>query len=218
MKKIFIVIIISIPAGLWITSSSSCNKGCPDRLFYRIPYEVYPMRDTFAVGDTLWVELNFSKDMTDEIGNIKNSFPNFDFQINAGCERIDIDPPLAHTLDFLSIHTLIGSDSSANLPVSGVSYYRLVPVYSLENYTFKCFFIVKEKGLFSFGLGSTASTEENPLQFNGVCDNIPIQFGSHLANDSENNYHILQWATNPAYHRIDAQRFRDYGGYCFVVR
>ena len=176
------------------------------------------MKDTFTVGDTILLELNFNKDMADEIGGIKNSFPNFDFQINAGCERIDIDPPLAHTLDYLSIHTSIGSDSSASLPVSGVSFYRLVPLYSSEKYVFKCTFTVREKGVFSFGLGSTASTRENPLQFEGVCDNVPIEFGSHLANDSENNYHMLQWAANPAYHRIDAKRFSDYGGYCFVVK
>ncbi|MCB0542581.1 MAG: hypothetical protein KDC70_03645 [Saprospiraceae bacterium] len=218
MKYSIIVLLIAIPIIIWMLFSAACNKNCPDYLFYRIPYSLNPLRDTFNVNDTLWLEIKFNEIMTDDVGQIMNSFSNIDFHINAGCERIDIDPPLAYTSAYIDINTLIGSDSLNNLPISGVSYYRINPIYMSGNYSYKCWILLKEKGLFSFGLGSSASTDEKPFQFKGNCDNVPVEFGSRLENDSENNYHMLQWASNPAYHKIEAKRFSDYGGYCFVVK
>lgn len=187
----------------------------PDYLLYRIPYSLYPMKDTFSVGDTLWLEMDFGTEMTDEIGGIKNSFVDYDFRLESTCERIDIDPPLAHTTNYLSINTLIGSDSSINLSASSVSYYEITPVYSSDKYTFKCAFIIQEKGLFLFGT-SPYNSEENPFQIIGACDNLSVDIGCVLENELENNFQMLQFASNPAYHKLKPENLRS--NFCFFVQ
>lgn len=202
----------------WTTSCTSCkDKNCPDSLFYRVPYSLFPMRDTFSVGDTLWMEMNFSDELIDTGGNIKNSFQNYDFRLGIGCERIDIDPPLAHTIDYLKIITVAGKDSSISLPSSGVSFFTFAPNYSNKKYIFKCALVMREEGLFYFGAGPSESLGE-PFKINSECDNISVDLGSKIDNEIDNNYHMLQWAANPAYHSLSSERFRNYGGYCFVVK
>jgi hypothetical protein len=80
---------ITIPIATFIlalvTSCTSCkDKNCPDYLLYRLPAALYPQKDTFNIGDTLWVDMNFHEDIVDEIGSIKNTFNNYDF-LNRVC-------------------------------------------------------------------------------------------------------------------------------------
>lgn len=202
----------------WASSCTSCkDKNCPDYLFYRIPYSLHPMKDTFTVGDTLWLTMDFSEELIDERGNIKNTFQNYDFRMGIGCERIDIDPPLAHTLDYLRIFTLIGTDSSIFLPSSGVSLFTFVPDYTDKKYVFKCALVIQEKGLFYFGAGPSEGLGE-AFTIDGECENMPLEIGSKLVDEANNNFYMLQWASNSAYHSLSLDRFRNYGGYCFVVK
>jgi hypothetical protein len=161
--------------------------------------------------------MDFIDELTDERGNIKNSFPNYDFRLGIGCERIDIDPPLAHTLEYLKIITLVGKDSSIFLPSSGISFFTFVPNYANKKYTFKCALIMQKKGLFYFGAGPSESLGD-PFAIDGECKDIPLDIGSKIDNETDNNYHMLQWATNSVYHSLSTERFQNYGGYCFVVK
>lgn len=212
--------IFILPAFIVFISSfcTSCkDKNCPDHLFYRIPYSLSPIKDTFNVGDTLRLEMNFRDELIDEIGNVKNIFLDYDFRIELQCGRIDSDPPLSNTSDCIDIRTIVGRDSSVLLPQSGVSFYKIIPEYSNKTYTFKCELVLKEKGLLYFGI-VPFNTNADPFEISGECDHLPITIGSKLDNEAENNYHMLQWAANPVYHTFDEKRFSDYGGYCFVVK
>ena len=67
-------------ANALILFSISCcsdeNKGCPDYLQYQVPYTASPIKDTFQLGDTIWIEMDFSDHLTDLHGGITNTFSN----------------------------------------------------------------------------------------------------------------------------------------------
>jgi hypothetical protein len=175
------------------------------------------MRDTFSVGDTLLLEMNFGEELTDERGGIKNSFSNYDFRLDLGCSRIDVDPPLPQALNFLALNTIVGEDSSVTLSQSGTSYYIIKPTFNNGIYSFKSELIIVKEGLYVIGITPFESPSE-PFSIKGECDHVTVRIGSKLENDEENNFHMYQWAANPVYHTFDEKRFKDYGGYCFVVK
>jgi hypothetical protein len=173
--------------------------------------------DTFALGDTLLLEMNFSHELTDEQGGVKNSFPNYDFRLELGCGRIDVDPPLSQDINFLTLSTTVGKDSTVILSQSGISYYIIKPIFDNGIYSFKSELIVRKEGLYVLDITPYESPSE-PFSIKGECDHVTVRIGSKLENDEQNNFHMYQWAANPVYHTFDEKRFRDYGGYCFVVR
>ena len=66
-------------ASLFVLYSScgSCkDEHCPDELFYRVPYSLSPMKDTFMVGDTIFMEMNFNEKLIDERGGVETSSGN----------------------------------------------------------------------------------------------------------------------------------------------
>lgn len=215
MKKHLIILPAIALTAFWALSWTSCNKDCPDYLFYKVPYSISPMKDTFNVGDSIWVNLDFKEELTDENGGVTNVFRNYDFRFRVSSDKMDIDPPLAQTANFFDLHSITGSDSLISLPISNISVFSISTVELVGIYKYQGVFILKEKGLFWFGLGTTSDTGK--FGISGNCSKVPVYIGSRVTNESENNYHMLQWAANSAYHNIDAKRFSDYGGYCFVV-
>ncbi len=198
---------------------SNCkDKNCPDSLFYQVPYTLTPAKDTFNLGDTLWIEMDFPEEMTDVNGGVKNIFRNYDFRIELQCDRMDVLPPEAKAVDYLRFHKIIGRDSSINLTGSGVSAYRAFPVFQDGRYRFKCGLITQKKGLFGFGVTPIEFNEyEEKFHIKGQCDNIPLGIGSKLIG-AEGNFHLLQYGLDPVYPRFPKDRFENYGGYCFVVK
>ncbi len=204
-----------------ISTFSCCNckdKNCPDALFYQVPYTLTPAQDTFNLGDTIWIEMDFPEEMTDVNGGIKNTFRNYDFRIELGCERIDVNPGQAKTVDFLRFHEVLGRDSIINLPGAGVSGYRIFPIFQNGSYRFKCGLITEKKGFFTFGVTPVWFDEnEERFHINGQCDNIPLDIGSKLIG-AEGNFHMLKYSAEPVYPNFPKDRFENYGGYCFVVQ
>jgi len=204
---------------LYIFSCGNCkDKNCPDSLFYQVPYTLTPATDTFNLGDTIWIEMDFPEEMTDVNGGVKNIFHNYDFRIELGCERIDVNPGQPKTVDFLHFHEVIGRDSLVNLPGSSISTYRIFPVIQDGKYHFKCGLITQKKGFFIFGITPIEYSEyEEKFHINGSCDNIPLGIGSKPIG-AEGNFHMLQYSLEPAYPNFPKDRFENYGGYCFVVK
>jgi hypothetical protein len=138
------------------------------------------------------------------------------FWIEFACARIDTNPPSASIIKALQIYSVIGRDSIISLSQSGISYYRIFPVYLNGNYTYKCGLITKEKGLFSLGITPFQNEETLPFKIEGNCDDSPILIGCKLNGDADNNIDMLVQTHNNF--EFEKQQFRRYGGYCFFVK
>lgn len=208
-----------LTSSFFVLVYSSCkDKNCPDFLFYQVPYTLTPAKDTFNLGDTLWVEMDFPEEMTDVNGGIKNVFHNYDFRIELACDKMDIDPPMAKTTDYLRFHKVIGQSTVVNLPGAGVSGYKILPVFQDDRYRFKCGLITQKKGLFFIGLTPVDPDENgNDFQIDGQCDHTSLSIGTKLVG-AEGNFHLLQYGLNSAYRILPKDRFEMFGSYCFVVK
>ena len=217
MRKITILLSV-ITALVIVACTTRKDKNCPDYLLYRLPATLYPANDTFNIGDTIWLEMNFNQDMLDDMGNVENSFVDYDFNMSFQCARIDTDPPIPKTVDFFKLYSFIGKDSALILGNSGISEYKIFPAIMTKGYQLKFAAIPKQKGLFMFGIGPV-ERYGMPFLVKDNCTNVTVQIGVKLNNDNDdNNFHLLQFAAHSSYRNITKENFQKMGSYCIVVK
>jgi len=201
-------------------SCTSCkDKNCPDFLQYQIPYTTAPIQDTFQIGDTIWIEMNFADTLTDLNGNVSNTFSNYNFKLELQCDRFDIDPPQGKAVSFMDAFPSEGEVVARSLPTSGISYYEVLPVYEDRVYRFKSAFVLKQQGTFFCTVIPNTDDGIEPFEITGNCDHLSVGINSKVnnGNPTENNYHLLQSSPVPVYRDMTLERFGQ-GAFCFVVK
>lgn len=202
-----------------LLSLNACkDKNCPPYLVYQLPYTLTPARDTFQLGDTIWIEMDFPDVLTDREGGIENTFADYDFRLELVCERFDIDPPQSKAVSFFDALAVTGTAEAMGLSQSGISYYQLSPIYSDHRYRFKAALMLKQTGVFLLAV-SPFQTDLNPFKLNGACDHVRLYIGNWVNNGTAegNNYHLLQSSPVDVYKNMTIEQFGN-GGYCFVVQ
>lgn len=205
--------------GLCIISAcSSCSKGdnCPSRLVYKIPFALYPQKDTFKIGiDTIWIEANFNGMLIDTNG-ISNTFDGCDFKIELTTEKINTDPTTGNTVENFPSDVKLGEMIPRVLSNLGLSYYEVKPVYLDGQYNFKAGLIPQEKGLFSLSIAPIIFKElDCPLSNN--CKKTAYVVYAGMNNGLNNNFEFLQ--NSPAYIKDTKKVDFDNGGaYIFYVK
>jgi len=161
--------------------------------------------------------MGFSEEMTDVNGGIKNTFHDYDFRLEIAADRIDINPVMAKTIDYLRFHKVLGQDSVVILPGAGVSGYKIFPVFQDGKYKFRCGLITQKKGIFVLGIVPVSMNEnEDRFYIKGQCEHVGLSITSKLIG-AEGNFYLLQHTSEPAYLNLSKERFENTGGYCFVV-
>ena len=199
-----------------------CNgckeQNCPPSLLYLLPYTISPVQDTFQLGDTIWIEMNFGDVLTDSNGNIQNTFSDYDFRLELVCGRFDIDPPQSTAVSFFDTQDFIGTSEPVGLPQSGVSYYKMFPKYQERFYRLKTALILKETGSFLLSV-TPFQWRGEPFKIVGVCDQISVKIWgkANNGNPEENNFYLLQSSPVEVYRNIHAADGHA-SGYCYIVQ
>ena len=185
----------------------------------QVPYTASPIIDTFQLGDTIWIEMDFSDHLTDLHGGITNTFSNFNFKLRFECDRFDINSPQGKAVSFMDAFPSVGEVVSIVLPISDVSYFEILPLYEAHMYRFKSAFVLKQQGSFLCGITPLSDDLAEPFKISGKCDDLPLYVISKVNNgDSmENNYHLLKSSKVPVYRDVTLERFGE-GLFCFVVK
>ncbi len=206
-------------ASLLTLSLPGCkDKNCPDNLLYLVPYSLSPTIDTFNIGDTIWVSINFDDVLTDVNGGIQNTFTDYDFRLKLQCDKIDVDPPEAHMSDYFYCIPVTGHIDTTILPQSSVSEFDIYPVYSNRNYQFRAALITRLKGIYLMAL-NPYGTNNNPFKIQGECDSRSVNIDSKR-NDGKpesGNYYLLKYSPSQVYFNFPVERFTP-GLYAFVVK
>ncbi len=207
------IIIAGLIIGLAVFCSSCKDKNCPDYLQYQIPYTATLPQDTFQIGDTIWMEMNFADQLTDVRGNIQNTFKNFDFRLELQCDKMDIDPPQAKAVSYMDAIAIAGE-----IVPQGISYYDIIPLYQGNRYIFKIAVVLKEQGMFVCAI-NPFSSNANPFELNGNCNHSPLNISSKVngGDPIANNYHLLKNSPVEVYRNMTLEEFGQ-NSFCFVVK
>jgi hypothetical protein len=219
MFRIYVILGVAIWA---IVSIGSCGgKNCDSygrRMTLQVPISTSP-RDTFILGDTLWFEASFNKNV-DVLNHDQDIYlEEFDFFTEVSI--IEISDTIERFLDTENIINEIGQADPLQLQTALA--YAISYVEDENGYHVRIGFVLEVEGLFYFG----ADTETGLYKFYDhaavfECDNVrraEVRVNYSNSSTSEENYSNLFRQTNVDYllELVDYDRFATFGGHAFVV-
>lgn len=198
--------------------SSSCvkkEKHCQRDYTFEHPVSVYPVKDSYNVGDTIWFEMSFS----DTFKNVRvKDGGNGSWTENIIWKNADWQQ------NFFSILKLVDSTSNTANQISGWSSFTPIYengdilylneygpkyklTYSSSSYSFKTGLIMIEQGRYmaSFAFLRTYPSyldKENKVVVKGECpieyfDDIEFPINKQLNGTYLTNYHLFEQFMNP---------------------
>jgi len=156
--------ILPLLFGVIFFLNSSCEPK--DEIYlsldFEIPVEIYPAGETYEVGDTLTIIIQFNKYLTDRSGEYTTVFENFDFQGRVGFLELS-DKNLFYAsqpgaFGKVSIENKIGSIEVGYNAGALLNYY-----FDGENYNLISKFILNRKGVFSTAFFTSSSVYNSDL-------------------------------------------------------
>lgn len=174
-------------------------------LYFVLPVKVYPLKDTFNVGDTLWIEQEF----TDQLQNSQNkkyyTLHNFDFSV--GYSFIDLNQTGSRTITNPKIILYEGTYTGESSTI--VSY-----KYQNNTYRYKAAFMPQQTGLFMLEFGSTRYKGTGVTQ----CKREYYEITFYNNEQANCNYEFLKKSVDKFYQDRSADLFNSAGSYAFYVK
>ncbi|MCA0236705.1 MAG: hypothetical protein LCH81_10005 [Bacteroidetes bacterium] len=194
-------------------SGLSCkDKNCPNSLVYHLPVTVTPLSDTFNIGDSLYVDIDFPEELMDINGEIGNTFENFDFKLFISTARYDV--PHQYSSQAFDLYTVEGSDTLVEF--SSSNEYALTLKYKESKYKYTGYIILKEPGVFAVYFASYYESFTDPLTIRGNCDHLSVHLYCETNDGQNNNVELVSpYNGNSTFWE---NQFKKGGGYAFVVR
>lgn len=218
IKTSFYIMLLTFTAGFY-----SC--GCEEDIYGKyleleLPIDTYPARDTFKVGDTLWIEASFDKNVKTRNNQINHILlENFSFFTFFTISEIS-DTAEIFNLNF-EIISITGKIDKLILPTA-VSY-PLEYVESENLYYFKGAIVLLEPGLYTSAFYTESLLYENfehPAVY--MCEGERRnKIEVYYVNKSTNlkAFENLFLSTNVAYLKelYTFEGYKDIGSHTFVV-
>lgn len=186
-----------------------------------VPMTTFPDQDTFRIGDTIWMEAYFDKEI--EILNSSNTIrmDNFTFYVEMGIAEISGENENYN----VQVDTVAEVGSIGYLPLHGALAYPLTFIEEDEYYNFKAAVVLKSPGLFYLFFSTDGSLYEAPYYDHPklyVCnenrrDRVNVHY--HNPHTSLSNYENFFRKTQVDYllELYDYERYKNLGSISFVV-
>ncbi len=212
MKVLFFFIAFSI---LILSPLIRCND-CTGSLQFDLPLQVYGLKDTLSLGDTIRVKLEIPEKLIEKFSGRTYDFINYDFKLINSIGRIDTFPTGSDSNGLANWITLQGESKLSGGPDLNV--FLVLPSYTNNVYNYEVLIIPKQRGLFVSGM-NTDAYQANPLKkLKGPCSKEPVQVYVKLVNVGNNNYEFMKLSPAPEIVNVSKNQFEEAAGFCFFVR
>lgn len=199
--------------------NSSCKKvfRCEGQgqMYYSfdLPVSIQPQKDTFAVGDTIWIENSFSTQLYNDGNGKTYDVSKVDFQTTLAITDLNTPFP-AFSYPNPKIYNVYGSTEGN---ATSANYQALYIEYTLAEgqFKYKAAFALDRPGFYitcfsSFRNGFDVDITECPNETLGV-NYVPN-------NKGDNNYEMIKNAKDENFAKTTLENFNKIGGYCFYVK
>ncbi len=220
-KRLNIIGLIILTVTFWNCEDRACKLG--DKHVFDIPVTLSPAKDTYHIGDTIWVYSRFDKHVHDRVADKDYELEYFLFSPRTNIVRLDSIDALPRLVgDFRW-----GVDTAWNYLLNESVYDG---VKSLEGqyaylddryYALKFYIIPKKAGLFFFYHIIRPWVFDE--YFKGRCSNHELDGFVRMNAGSDNNLKLFAHSINKYYKSFDKlhnseESFYKVGGYCFWVK
>jgi hypothetical protein len=196
---------------------SACDPACDHLIEYKfeIPITLTPAKDSFSIGDTIWIETQFSDYMLDQNSNMMYKLEDFNFFREIDFVQMDISP----FLDADTFFDIVIDKGEANLLMinNSLSLIEIIDSYQNNLYEFRLGFIPKEVGLFAFIVSSSPNLGfEGKIDLNS-CVNERVEYIYNTNSGADNNFEYISLSADPWLKTTTKEIFDSSGQYCFYV-
>lgn len=215
-------------ALLALLAACNCRDGllcnCEEDEFGRelimeVPIRTYPSKDTFRLGDTLWIEASIEKSVKARGHDAKIHLEGFDFFTNFLLPEISGDSENYDT--FVEVVEQVGTFTPfESVTTSG---YEIDFVETADRYELKAGIVLYTKGLLSAQFNCLSFMYErsnHPVVF--VCgesrrDLVYVAYENTSTTQAAFDSLFLSTKVDYIHELYDYQRYRDLGAHTFVV-
>ena len=205
-----------------------------------VPAKLYPARDTYHIGDTIWIESVFTDSIYERTTGRRFKIGDATIMAKSYIERLNVDRLSKAEDGYLDFEVLVPEEYRF-----GGSIYELYSVYeegdtvlSVEYegiynyeegvYSMKFQLVPRDTGRYIFLFFAVVKGECHPrlsrlsVEFEGKCPMTGVCFFTHVNEGDDNNIYLLkespiEFFNTDVYQRRPQENFYDRGGYCFVV-
>ena len=220
MKTHIVFVIIVALCGFGCTrlkqgGNGKCEGNSLGDYVFDLPITISPANDTLHLGDTIWVEQDFSENMV----NLQNgkTYPvkDFDFGMYFRIENIGVDT--SYAISSWQVVPKIGSAISGNGGFGQSC--QIKHEYNNGRYQIKFGVVVHETGVFATWLDTDYRYDPLAAYGQHITDCRPeyllLYFNTN--NKAENGYHLYQASPDSRVSTLPRENY-DYGGhFSFVV-
>lgn len=208
-----ILLYLSVFLNLCLANCADSKVDCDNgTLLFNLPLEMYGIKDTISIGDTIRIKLEIPYQLPEQHSGAIYDFVDYDFKLINYIERIDTNPVCLGSKEMFDWHVTRGRLKYRN------NHFVVSPSFENNAYWYEALIIPKQKGLFVFGMNSTHNRHAPLAKIQGPCTNNPLDVQVKLVNDTPANFGFLKRCPDPSYQKMDRKRFDAFGGMCFCVR
>ena len=217
MKYLFFIF------GIITLSCNSCDplnieERCKRDYSFSIPVILSPALDTFQIGDTIHISMEFPINMEDKTSGEFFDMSEFNFNTEIGIAKIDTNPAIGGD-SFVEYFEKVGKLNFVSLTGGGTAIF-IEFEKNTTNFLFSCDIILKEEGLFALGYSSFFVDEFLEI-IDESCKTKSITIDYELTpkgGSEDANFEFLQQYSLDLRHKnYSIEEFNFFGGYVFYV-
>ncbi len=197
-----------------LLTSNSCRfsqNNCYKQYAFEINFTCSPQKDTFRIGDTIWIESSIPSLLTNQIDDTVADVTDMEYKFSGAISRYNEQTPLSSEADFIYINQM-GSVSIQNIgPYNALNLTYQSDRNDIKKLMVGC--LPKKVGLYSITFYYL--TEDYYFVDGIIAPDCAerIEFTYNMNNNGDNNYHLLEGYPMAG----TLQSFKQGGSYAFWV-
>ena len=199
--------------------SCSNRKSCDGKkgitYGFDLPVTISQAKDTFTVGDTIWVDNSFSNQIVNSRNNKTYTVNNFDFDTKMAIKDLNSPRPSV-SYSNPTIVTLHGK--TAINSVGGNDSYQSIDLtqdFSDGRYKYKCGIVLERSGFFAIIFFTLEKHRKVDIT---ECPREDMLLSYKTNNATNNNYEMVKNAQDHAFSGLTLEDYNKIGGFCFYVK
>ena len=172
-----------------ILLSARCDKNCYKEVHFQLPITIYPEKEIYHIGDTIWIEIKIPYYLRDKISNEDILVGPYPFKISMNIIEI-MEDSWKDAFDSFQFVESVGK-----IDTFGLTYQRIEPIFqdfTAEKYQLNKFGIIPSKSALAYLLifskvnynGDWSGVKQFP---HDDCD-YAIDNSTYLTNDGNIDY------------------------------
>jgi hypothetical protein len=215
-------LLFSLLITTFTSSLTGCGKlkGCEHNgwtdFTFEIPVTISPVKDTFNIGDTIWININYGDQLVNYEYDKHKTYDMTGYDFKTWFSITDLNTPKpSYSYPNPNIITYKGNSISSSIATSNYSLISISYAHENNMNLYKAAFVIDKAGFYAIAFSNAIRENTRGID---KCPNEHITVNYPVNNNGDNNFEMLQYAPGSDFGSLSLSEFNQAGGYCFYVK